>query len=382
MHVVQLIDKLGLGGAEALQATFAEAAQAAGLRVTVIGLKEVPGRPLPGRLRELGAAVHFFPAPKLADPVRFWQLTDFLRRAAPDVIQAHLTQANILGALAGRLTGLPVVATLHSTGIEPRHRNSAAWWLETQALRHGAQQVVAVGNQVAQAHRDRLRPRTPIVIPNAVAPVPPLDAAERLALRRHLLGDPARPMVIAVGRLVVPKAYPDLLAAFAQIRGAHPTAALVIVGDGDLRPALTAQIETLGLAGQVFLLGARFDVPRLLRASDLFVNSSHWEGLSVALLEAMAAGLPVVATAVGDAPQALADGAGLITPPGDPAQLAAALSALLRDPARREALGQAAAQRARQHYSPAVWLQRLIQVYQAAGADASARRAPAAGRQA
>lgn len=362
MRVAQTIDSLHVGGAEKLLVTFAAVARPRDVRVVVISLRHDPGSPIPAELRALGADVATFPARSLLDLRRLGQVVRFLRRERVDVLHTHLTYANIVGVLAGRLAGIPVVATLHSAGLEPRH-HALIHQFEAWALRIGARRVIAVGDAVAVAHRPRLG-RTPItVIPNAVAAAPTLAPAERTALRARLVGDPARPLLISVGRLSALKGHFDLLDAFAALHATHPTAALAIVGDGPLRAELAAKIKGLELTGHAVLPGTRSDVPALLAASDLYVSSSHVEGLPVSVLEAMAAGLPVVATSVGDVPQVVVEGTGIVVPARDPAALAAALRTLLDDPGRMRVMGAAARAHVTCHYSPEAWGDRLLEVY-------------------
>jgi glycosyltransferase involved in cell wall biosynthesis len=154
-----------------------------------------------------------------------------------------------------------------------------------------------------------------------------------------------------------------LLEAFAEVHTHTPEAFLAIAGAGELQGELNARLERLGLTGHARFLGGRGDVPQLLRASDVFVSSSLWEGLPVAVLEAMAAGLPIVATHVGEVPLTVVEGTGLLTPPAQPQPLAAALQSLLADPARREAMGRAALAHVERHHSPASWLDQHLALY-------------------
>lgn len=111
------------------------------------------------------------------------------------------------------------------------------------------------------------------------------------------------------------------------------------------------------------MVGARDDIPRILPAADLFVSSSYLEGLPIAILEAMAAGLPVVATTVGDIPRVVVEGTGVVVPPHQPAQLASAINRLLDDPAQLRTMGLAARQHVAVHHSPAVWVDQLMKMY-------------------
>jgi glycosyltransferase involved in cell wall biosynthesis len=183
------------------------------------------------------------------------------------------------------------------------------------------------------------RARDTVVIPTAV------DAAAAPPARHA--GSP--PRVITVGRLAAPKDTVTLVRALARVPG-RPFRA-TIVGDGPDRPAVEAEIRAAGLEGVVELAGERQDVPDLLADADVFALSSRSEGAPISVLEAMAAGLPVVASAVGGVPEIVAHGAtGLLVPPGDAAALAEALEQLLADPALRRRLGEAGRERVRERF--------------------------------
>ncbi len=368
MKVAHVIDSLQWGGAQKLLLTFSAEARRRAIATTVITLNTSLENPaVPQRLRASGAEVVRLPAPRLFDLRRFVQLVRLLRRERFDVLQVHLTYANILAPLAAWFARTPVVATLHlagpDPGLAPRKQQLEDWILRRLRL---VQQLVAVGFVAAEFYAPRLNGRTIAVIPNAVDPIPPLDAAACQALRATLMDDPAHPLALAVGRLTAIKAFPDLIDAWALVAATHPEARLVIAGSGDQEQAIRARITRHGLQEKVRLLGSRDDVPQLLQAADLFVSSSHLEGLPVAVLEALAAGLPVVGTEVGDVPHVLIKDTGIVVPPRQPAQLAEAIVALLDDPARRQAMSVAARQHIAAHYSPAAWVDRLLEVYAAA----------------
>lgn len=363
MRILQIIDLLRVGGAQKLVETFALQAERFGMDCTVVSLRTDLGSPISAALAAAGRDVRYMPANTLLDLPRLRRLVTHLRENRYDVVQAHLTYANILAPIAGRLTGTPVIATLHSVGEDPRFHNPARRLLETWALRYGTQAVVAVGEQVAQAHAGRLGKRQITVIPNAVPEMPHSDAAQTAALRARLGCTPGALVAIAVGRLAAPKGYPDLLTAFAQIAPQFPDAYLWIVGKGVLWDDLRSEINRLGLQERVKLLGQRNDVPLLLAAADVFVNASHWEGLPLAVLEAMMAGLPVVATSVGDTPSILPPGTGLLVPPHTPEKLAEGLRTLFSDVSLRRRWGQAAREHAHVHYGVDTWMQRLADFY-------------------
>ena len=367
MKVAQLIDSLRVGGAQKLLVTLAEAVQGRkDFDLSVISLRRQQQSTIREELERLGVPVSCFPSRGLRDPVHLVRLARFLRSEGVDVLNTHLTYSNILGGLAARMAGVPVVATLHSIGITERRGARAREGLERLVLRRWARKLVAVGTVVADVHRERLAPVTIDVVPNAVPLPDAVPHDEIRAVRAEIAGDPSRTIVLSVGRLADAKGYDHLLDAFAMVLKERPETFLAIAGRGALREELEAQIAELGLQDRAFLLGVRGDVPRLLAASDLFVNSSIREGLPVAVLEAMAAGRPVVATSVGDVPQVVVEGTGVLVPPKQPDRLAQEMLALLGDDERRKALGQAAQDHVRNHYGVDAWVDRLMEIYREA----------------
>jgi glycosyltransferase involved in cell wall biosynthesis len=174
---------------------------------------------------------------------------------------------------------------------------------------------------------------------------------------------PQTSILIAVGRLEEQKGFTDLLDAFALVRTQHPDAHLFIAGIGSRHDELTAKINALALNPTVTLLGLRDDIPQLLAASDIYVSSSWWEGLSVALLEAMAAGLPGVVTNVGDTAQIFTSDMGKLVPPRQPNQLAEAICDMLNQPDKWAQMGTAARDAVIAGYSAESSANQLLQLY-------------------
>lgn len=358
MRIAQLIDSLTVGGAQKLLLQFARAVRDLDIELTVATLFPSRFGELAAELERLGAQVLAFPGRSLVDPLRAARLVRFLRRGGFDILFTHLTSANILGPIAGRIAGTPAIATLHSVSARPRSRLKI---LESWALRRVAKCTVAVGHTVATSHRERLAGARCVVIPNPVCRTTPLSPDQRHELRHELVGT-KRVMLVSVGMLTPVKGFADLLAAFAELRRTHSDAGLVIAGAGPLEQELHARIDSLELRGHAHLLGLRDDVPRVLAAADVYVSSSHQEGLSLSLLEAMEVGLPVVATDVGDVRSVVVDGTGVIVPPADPGALADALRWLLEDPERPRILGAAARRTVHQRYRVDEWVQRLVRL--------------------
>jgi glycosyltransferase involved in cell wall biosynthesis len=171
--------------------------------------------------------------------------------------------------------------------------------------------------------------------------------------------------IVVVTRFAPPKRNDLLVEAFALIRRTRPQAELHIVGDGPDRATLERQIGELGVDGAVRLLGSRDDVPELLSRAACFVLASDYEGSPLAVIEAMAAGVPVVATGVGGVPELVADGeTGFVVPPGAASALAAAVEAVLSDPARARRLGAAGRVIARSRLSQERMMSDLLRLYE------------------
>ncbi len=361
-QVTHVIDSLAIGGAQKLLVTFAREASRASLRCEVICLSQPCASPLEAELAAAGATLVFFPARRLLDPARLVRLARHLRRSRPDVVQTHLTYANILGGLAGWLVGLPVAGTLHSAGGDRRYSRLREG-LESRVLRWLDARVIAVGEQTAQSHRRRLGGQALSVLYNAVELPPPLPPDERQALRSQLSAGPEDIVLISAGRFSTVKAYDDLLRAFANVHASRPGSLLLLVGDGVMRPDWERLALELGVAGSVRFLGRRDDVPALLRASDLYAASSVVEGAPLSVMEAMAAGLPVVATAVGDLPVLVGPDCGVLVPPRDPHRLAVELLRLTGDREKMRRMGAGAREFAAAHFGSAAWFERLLAIY-------------------
>jgi len=366
VHVVQLIDSLNWGGAQKLLQTFAETARPSLKRLTIISLREThPGVTIPDQLRRAGCEVITLPARHLFNISRIRKLVAYLRQQDVDVLHTHLTYANILGPLAGRLSGVPVVSTVHNEFYDPKRDNRTRRRLETWSLRWLSKRIIAVSHAVAEAQQHRFGAKPMAIIPNCVMPIPSISPDERRQLRAQVAGETTW-LLISVGRLARQKGYPDLAEAFSQVHQRYPSSRLIIAGhEGSTQEKLKERIAELNLQDSALLLGPRSDVPALLKASDMFVSASLWEGLPIALLEAMAAGLPVVATSVGDVPRVIEEGCGVLVPPGEPARLAEEVCALLENPGKMKALGEAAEAHVAKHYAPQAWAAQLLELYQA-----------------
>ncbi|PWT91796.1 MAG: hypothetical protein C5B54_04660, partial [Acidobacteria bacterium] len=226
MKVAQIIDSLKIGGAQKLQVTFAQAAKSRDLEILVVALQERETNTVARELANLGAKVITLHADKLLDRDRLDCLQQLLRDERVDVVQTHLTAANIAGLFAAWRTAIPAVATLHTAGIDRRYNGPIRRFSESLMLRLAASQIVAVGKVVADANRVRLFAKRVHVIHNAVDFPPPILYEERRALRAEIMDDASRPLLLSVGRIAPPKGYPDLINAISILRMRHPDIAL------------------------------------------------------------------------------------------------------------------------------------------------------------
>lgn len=366
MRLALVVDALGVGGAEQIVVGSVRSLVARGHSVTVVHLDRNDEPPLAAEVQAAGGVVLALPSRArlpLTDHRRIAALARILTDGAFEVVHTHLAHANVAGVLAGRRAGVPTVVSLHSVGADAWRAGFLRWSVETTALRL-ADRVLAVGPTVAATNQRRLGRRQLDVLANPVPIPPPVPDHERRRIRAALAGDPRRPLVINVGRLTPAKGLEDLLIAFPAVLEVHPGALLLVVGQGPLGSELRALAQRLGVATSTRFLGQRDDVPLLLNAADAFASASHWEGLPLAVLEAMAVGLPTVGTTVGDVPLALGEGRGLLVPPRCPKALAEGIVRLLSDPAESARRAAAARCHVMEHHSVERWTERLEQVYE------------------
>jgi glycosyltransferase involved in cell wall biosynthesis len=290
------------------------------------------------------------PAKDLLAVVR---LARFIRRSRYAIVHTHSSKAGVLGRWAAWLAGTPIIVhTVHGWGHHERQHPLARRFyilLEQVTQRITDKLIVVSPRNIEKGLADGIAtPAKYVTIRSGIE----LDRFRRPARPREAvraeLGIPLdAPVVGTVTRLSPQKAPLDFVTAAAQVAASRPNAHFVVVGDGPLRAEVESRVAAAGLAGRFHLTGLRRDVPDLLHSFDVFALTSLWEGLPRVLIQAMAAGLPVVATAVDGSAEAVEDGVnGLLTPPGDPQALAAALLRLLGDPALAVQMGAAGQERA------------------------------------
>ena len=341
--VCHVITKLELGGAQEVAMRVVSNLDRRRFRPVLIAgdgglltgeaaaLEGVEVRLLPSLLRELRP---------LQDLRALWDLVATFRRLRPKIVHTHSSKAGILGRLAAWLAGVPcILHTIHGYGVTP----AQPFWLQRGviALEWVVGRVTTHWIAVSQADRrqgiewglftaSKVSVVRPGIDPAAFAGR--IDVTERDRLRAMLGVGPDQLLVGTVSCLKPQKAPEDFIRVAALVCQRVPAAKCVLVGDGAMRPQIEAMLEAEGLRERVTLLGWRRDVASLLKAFDVFVLTSRWEGLPCAILEARASRIPIVATRVGGAAEAIVEGIqGTLCPVGDVRAMAGRVCQILGD---------------------------------------------------
>lgn len=338
MKVLHVINSLILAGVEVLLAEMVPRFQARGLEVEVAVLKPLDS-PLEHRLRDSGVAFLRGGDERIYSPAHVLSLARRLHEF--DLVQSYLFPSQLWVAAAAVLAKrrVPLVTTEQST-----HTGRRTWWFRpVDRWMYSRYRAIACNSPETLESLVRwvpgAKPRA-CVIPNGV-PLERFEKAQPLP-RACVLPDDGSPLLMFVARLQPEKDHGTLLRALAQVPGAR----LALVGEGVLRPQMEALAASLGIGERVHFLGRRPDVPQLLKLADAYVHSSHWEGFGIAAVEAMAAGVPVIATDVPGLSQVVGS-AGLLFPPGDAECLAKHIRSLLASESLRQQLAEAGRERAR-----------------------------------
>ncbi|HNQ35934.1 MAG TPA: glycosyltransferase, partial [bacterium] len=288
------------------------------------------------------------------------RLLRFLLAQRPEILHTFLFGANLLGRLAGWTASVPlIISSQRSTDPWRRSYHNLLDKITGPMCRLVVSNSEA-GRQMLLKKAD-LPPEKVITIPNGVETVQPVD---RDRARAALGFTPDQVVVGAVGNLRTPKGYQYLLPAFREVYAGHANLRLVIAGEGPLRKDLVSFAQHLGLSSVVSLPGFHKNLRFFYSALDLFVMPSLWEGMPVALLEAMSYGLPVIATSVSGIPEVVRDGQeGFLVEPANPQQIAERLLQLVETPQLRAKLGGRARERVAREFSREQMVQAYADLY-------------------
>ncbi len=366
IKVVQVINTLQIGGAENFVRLLVTRLDRKRFTSSVVAIQG--GGPYEQELTREGVPVKVMNRPQrsiLLFPLFFkdvvtavWELYRLLKKEKPDILQTHLPASEYLGLLVGRWARIPcLIFTVHSSHFLPqRSGKSLRTWARlklTRFLLRRVQKVVAVSKVVVENLKG-IAPKPALdirIIPNGIEVSRFKNIIPDGTLKRALGMAPIDPLITLVGSLRPVKNQTMLLYAVARMIPAYPKLRVILVGEGPFKGPILDLRGKLGLAPYVHLLGLRRDIPEILSETDIFVSTSRWEGLPLSILEAMAAGKPIVATAVSGVLEVLGENAGVLVPLDDVEGLEGILKSLIEDPIARERLGQQAQQRVSTLYS-------------------------------
>jgi glycosyltransferase involved in cell wall biosynthesis len=363
-RVLHLIDSWGAGGAETVFADLATGLDPA--RVHSLAAVPRPTGWLHDELVRRGVEPAILPSGGAFDLRHLARVVALIRRERVDLVQAHTFGTTVYAGTAGFLCRVPVVATFH--GFVDLARDDARRAIKLRALAAGTRRVVCVSQSLRRAllEESPLRPEEVAVIFNGVD-VTRFRPGRNEAIRRELGVADDELLIGAVGNVRRPKGYEILLEAAALLAREGIRCRIVVAGiaRGPLFAELEERHAALGLGSMVRFIGFRDDVDDFYRALDIYLLTSHSEGFSLSTVQALASGLPVVATRCGGPEEIVTDGVdGVLTAAGSPREIAAAISALANDPARRGRLAGAARVAAESRFSTEAMLGAYEELYE------------------
>jgi glycosyltransferase involved in cell wall biosynthesis len=360
MRVFLLSTSMGMGGADKQLLSAAQELRSRGHEVLIVSLTALG--PMGLEARRIGIPTESLEMRRgFPDPRGLLRLVRLVRAWQPDVLHSHMVHANLMARALRLFVRIPVmVSTIHSLHEGGRLRMAA--YRLTNGL---VDQMTIVSEAAAKRFvTEGIIPQELLrVVPNGVDTdrFRNVPASARESIRRSLQLEHEF-LWLAVGRFEIPKDYPNMLRGFARVRERNPEAVLLLVGQGSLQEETEALAQALGLGTRVRFVGVRHDVPELMSAADGYVMSSAWEGMPVVLLEAAAAGLPIVATSVGGVQEVVCDQeSGFLVPPGDPEALGRAMLRLMGlSGAQRDSMGE----RGREHVGSRYGLSRVVEQWE------------------
>jgi glycosyltransferase involved in cell wall biosynthesis len=335
MRVLQVIDSLTLAGAEVLVKDVAPRLRMRGIESDVVILRKLQS-PLESSLHDAGVPLHYTGVTNLYSPQQIQPLAKLFH--GYDIAHVHLFPAQLWAVLAAKRlqSHLPLITTEHNTWNARRR-----WWLHPlDRWMYPHYQLIACNSEATAEDLVHWCPATATrirVVPNGI-PLEDFDAAHPAKLD---LDSQYEARLVFVGRFEPQKDHRTIMRALAML----PNVVLLLVGDGPLRPQLEELARSLGVMSRVRFLGKRTDVAQVLKASDIYVHSTNSDGFGIAACEAMAAGLPVIASNVPGLAQVV-EGAGVLFPVGDHEALAHEIQELLSSPERRDEMSNASRKRA------------------------------------
>lgn len=343
--LIYVITDLRLGGAQKVLVNFLTCLNRELFNPKVVCL--FGGKsPVASEIEGLGIPVIDFNFKNKFDVFSFWHFYNWLKHEKPAILHSSLFHANLLSRVVGRILKIPIIISwrqninLGSNIREFLNRLSA----------NLDDCVIAVSNEVRSKEliATRINPDKVIVVYNSINTdlYQPNDDYSREEIRFKFGIEGSTILLGTIGRLHPQKGITYLLEGFKEVRNQYKNAKLIIVGEGELKPQLIEQAKYLQIIDSTLFPGAKTNIPEILKALDVFILPSLWEGLPLALLEAMAAGLPVIATGVGGIPEVIENNrSGIIVPTADPGAIYSSIHRLISDPELRDSMGEAGRKR-------------------------------------
>lgn len=359
--IMYIIDSLRIGGAEELLLTVVRKIDREKYNISVVCLFDEG--PLANEIRTTGVKVEFLRMRNRLDLPTFIKLIHLIRNEDIKIVHTNLFDSNFFGRMAAKLADVPVmVATEHNVYPWKKRRHIFI----DKLMARFTDRIIAISDAVRlwTSEHENIDLEKFVTIYNGIDINRfdlPVDIYEK---KKELRLDPRVPLIGTIGTLTGQKGHKYLLEALAKVTKVIPDVKLLIVGDGHLRTKLEELSVNLGLGENVIFCGWRRDIPEILAILDLFVLSSLWEGLPLAILEAQACGKPVVASNVDGIPEAVNDGqTGLLVPPKDPERLARAIVKLLRDKGLAMKMGEAGRKLVRQKFTSEIMVGKIEEIY-------------------
>jgi glycosyltransferase involved in cell wall biosynthesis len=363
MRVMFLSTSMGMGGADKQLLSAAQLMLAKGHQVLIVSLTKLG--PMGLEARSSGIRTESLDMRRgIPDPRGLLRLIRLARAWKPEVLHSHMVHANLMARVLRLFVPIPVmVSTIHNI-YEGGPLWMAAYRMSNSLVDHMTIISEAAANRFVT---ERIVPRELLsCVPNGVDTerFRSVPAGARGAIRQSL-GLENEFIWLAVGRFEIAKDYPNMLRAFALVRQRQPDAVLLLVGHGSLQNEVESLGRSLNLGEQIRFLGVRGDVPEVMSAADGYVMSSAWEGMPIALLEAAAAGLPIVATLVGGNHEVIREGeSGILVPPRDHEALGRAMLRLMElSDVERRSMGERGREHVRTHYGLGRVVERWEDVY-------------------
>jgi glycosyltransferase involved in cell wall biosynthesis len=371
IRLLHIIDNLDRGGTQTWFMSLVKGLAELGFEQRIYCLNEIANIGIVESLKQSGSQVTILGRPQLYGLIGLIRLYRAIKSWQPDIAQTILPYGNLLGRPVARLAGAPIVVS--SIRTRNAHKSKLHLFLD-RLTADWADVYIAVSRQIIPfaVVNEGVSPDKIIYIANGLE-IDRQDRSQARATLRAQLNISAKTKVLGmVARLSPQKAHDDLLRAYAIVVAEYPDTTLLLVGDGPLRQKLERQASRLKLNHRVIFLGDRPDVKDLLAAMDLFAHPSLFEGMPNAVMEAMAAGLPVIASAVDGVQDLIVDGeSGWLVEPGNVTQLTERIIFALENHALWPAMGRAAVHRIATEFSSS----KMIAAYSSVYRDLAARKA-------